>query len=565
MNKRFLTAMLATMMAASAATASAQLMYVDNHETDKIHPERLNLRAEASAMGDLLGLYYSGTKVDTLDESKDGYVKVTISGVTGYMSEEYLIDEETARVEHGDDETFYAGRAAQVDLSGMWMTSLPIYETPEEGAQSLGSVAHGANVNLWGIVGDGWAYVTAPVGEEEVRGYVQLNALTDVEEYKALVIAGEKADSRLILYAAPNTKSKALMSLKNGTTCFNLFARSVGGWRKVRVGGVTGWIREMYTPGFELLSETPRGSIPYYPLLMQTKKETLLYSAAGDVSSTYMTLGKEMKVEVLAESGDYAYVRTFEGGAGVYDRGDYGYIALSELSLTTADTFVALAQVDEGDLPAVILAQPDPQAEMIGALCAGAQVRITDFTQTDYMQVQLGSGEDAVKGYVQKDSLRMLTGAQDELTDRIPQRASLIRAYELVAAHGDQESAAVSLSAGDRVYMYGMVNGLAYVRAGQTPNLDPADVTQDGTGFIELSALNAPVSTTHLTAFVNTDKVNMRKEGSASAGIIGKARLEERLRVADYGTEWTCVVKEDGTRGYVKTEYLVFEQEGEKE
>lgn len=564
MNKRFLTAMLSLLMAACAAGASAQLMYVDNHETDKIHPERLNLRAEASAMGDLLGLYYSGTKVDTLDESKDGYMKVTISGVTGYMSEEYLIDEETARLEHGEDPTFFEGRAAQVDLSGMWMASLPIYETPQEDAQLLGNVAHGAKVSLWGIVGDGWAYVTAPVGEEEMRGYVQLNALTDVEEYKALVIAGEKADSRLILYSMPNTKSKALMSLKNGTTCFNLFARSVGGWRKVRVGGVTGWIREMYTPGFELLSETPRGSIPYYPLLMQTKKETLLYSVAGDVSSTYMTLGKDMKVEVLAESEDYAYVRTFEGGAGAYDRGDYGYIALSELSLTASDTFVALAQVDEGDLPAVVLAQPDPQAELLGALCAGAQVRITDFTQTDYMQVQLGGGEDAVKGYVLKDSLRMLTGAADELSDRIPQRASLIRAYELTGARDDQ-AATISLSAGDRVYMYGVVNGLAYVRAGQTPNLDPADDAQDATGFVELSALNAPASTTHLTAFVHTDKVNIRKEGSVSAGIIGKARLEERLRVADYGTEWTCVVKEDGTRGYVKTEYLVFEQEGAKE
>lgn len=564
MNKRFLTAMLSLLMAACAAGASAQLMYVDNHETDKIHPERLNLRAEASAMGDLLGLYYSGTKVDTLDESKDGYMKVTISGVTGYMSEEYLIDEETARLEHGEDPTFFEGRAAQVDLSGMWMASLPIYETPQEDAQLLGNVAHGAKVSLWGIVGDGWAYVTAPVGEEEMRGYVQLNALTDVEEYKALVIAGEKADSRLILYSMPNTKSKVLMSLKNGTTCFNLFARSVGGWRKVRVGGVTGWIREMYTPGFELLSETPRGSIPYYPLLMQTKKETLLYSVAGDVSSTYMTLGKDMKVEVLAESEDYAYVRTFEGGAGAYDRGDYGYIALSELSLTASDTFVALAQVDEGDLPAVVLAQPDPQAELLGALCAGAQVRITDFTQTDYMQVQLGGGEDAVKGYVLKDSLRMLTGAADELSDRIPQRASLIRAYELTGARDDQ-AATISLSAGDRVYMYGVVNGLAYVRAGQTPNLDPADDAQDATGFVELSALNAPASTTHLTAFVHTDKVNIRKEGSVSAGIIGKARLEERLRVADYGTEWTCVVKEDGTRGYVKTEYLVFEQEGAKE
>jgi len=81
------------------------------------------------------------------------------------------------------------------------------------------------------------------------------------------------------------------------------------------------------------------------------------------------------------------------------------------------------------------------------------------------------------------------------------------------------------------------------------------------TGFIELDALNAPASTTHLTAVVTTDKVNMRQEGSASAGIVAKARLEERLLVADYGIEWTCVVKPDGKRGYLMTKYLDFEQD----
>ena len=82
---------------------------------------------------------------------------------------------------------------------------------------------------------------------------------------------------------------------------------------------------------------------------------------------------------------------------------------------------------------------------------------------------------------------------------------------------------------------------------------------EDHTGFASLSDLNAPASTTHLVAFVTTDKVNLRSEGNSQTGrIIGKLRLNERLRVADYGTSWTCVVKPDGTRGYVMTKYLEF-------
>ena len=69
----------------------------------------------------------------------------------------------------------------------------------------------------------------------------------------------------------------------------------------------------------------------------------------------------------------------------------------------------------------------------------------------------------------------------------------------------------------------------------------------------------APAGTTHLTAAVRTDKVNIRQSADRNSPIIGKARLGELLRVADYGSNWTCVVKEDGTRGYIMTEYLTFD------
>lgn len=86
-----------------------------------------------------------------------------------------------------------------------------------------------------------------------------------------------------------------------------------------------------------------------------------------------MTLGQGMKVELLAECGDYAYVRTYEGGAGAYDAGDFGYVPLADLSLTQADGGVGVAQADDGDLPVVLLAEPQADAKALGALCSGAQ------------------------------------------------------------------------------------------------------------------------------------------------------------------------------------------------
>ena len=561
MNRRLFAVLAAVLLCVLASCASAQTLYIDNRETDKVFPERLNFRAEPSAQGDLLGLYYSGTTVEKLEDAENGYVKVTVGGVTGYMSSEYLITKEKADSLYDKGSGFYEGRAAQVDLSGLFMTQLPVYAAADLKSAPVTNLENGAMVELLGILADEWAYIAAETTQGKQKGYVALDALTDVGEYKTLIIAGEKADSRLILYSWPNTKAKQIMSLKNGTACFNLFGRSVGGWRKVRVGGVTGWIRELYNPGFELLSETSRAAIPYYPLLMQTKKETLLYSVPGDVTGTYMTLGAALKVEVLAESGDYVFVRTYEGGAGATDCGDYGYIAIEDLSLAVSSGSIGLAQVDDGDLPAVVYAEPDAASALIGALVPGAQVRVSDFTQTDYMQVRLGSGEEAVTGYVLKSSLRLLTGAQGELSERIPQRASLIRGYALRdLPEGKAPKDASSIAAGERVYMYGVVDGWAYVSAAKTASLDPADEESDNTGFIELPALNAPASTMYLTAYVNTDKVNMRREGSASSGIVAKARTGERLLVADYGVEWTCVVTPEGKRGYLMTKYLVFDQ-----
>ena len=75
-----------------------------------------------------------------------------------------------------------------------------------------------------------------------------------------------------------------------------------------------------------------------------------------------------------------------------------------------------------------------------------------------------------------------------------------------------------------------------------------------------MAALNAPASTTHLTASVLKDKVNVRSEADNQSGaIIGKARTGDLLLVTDYGNKWTGVVLPDGKRGYMMTEYLQFD------
>ena len=553
--KKLLCAWIALALLLSAACGLGESLFVDNRETDKIYPERLNLRAQPAKNGAILGLYYTGTEVNVLAVENEEYDKVEVGGMTGYMASSYLIPQEEATARYGENSGFGDGRAAEIDLTGMWMTSVTLRETTDDTSTALATLDSNSKIGLLGIL-DAWAYIWAETDDGRKLGYVPLDVLTDVDELKVSIISSGKTDKKTLLYDAPTNKAKPVMTLSNGTACFSLFGRKEGEWRRVRVGGVSGWIKYTQTGNLYALGTQMRSVVPYYPLLMQTKSDTLLYQVKGDKTERYMTLGQGMYVELLAESDNYAYVRTSEGGAGAYDCGDFGYIPIADLSLAQTGQSIGVAQADDADLPVVVLNDPEKEDAVIGALCSGAEARITSYTQTDYIQIQLGT----LVGYVPKNQIRVLTDEAEPLSDRIPQRATVKADAELRARPEDKAAVSESIAAGTRVYMLGKFGDWAYVRASDTPAFDVNDPSADHAGFIRLSSLNAPASTTHLTAFVTKDKVNLRSEPNSQSGaIIGKARTGDRLLVTDYGNKWTGVVLPDGKRGYMMTEYLQFD------
>ncbi len=525
-------------------------LYVDNQEEDIAEPERLNLRAQPSTNAAVIGMFYTGTEVINLGPENDTFTHVQIDDMTGYMATQFLITKEEAVQRYGENSMFGTCRAAQVDLTGLWKTEQPLLEATDQTATSLSALRTGDDVRLIGIIDD-WAYIATAAGQ---KGYVPLDVLTEVGSAKVSIVAGTKVDGSVSLYEKANDRSPVIMKIKNGTACFALFGKTEGNWKRVRVGGVSGWIK--YTQASKLMpiGDVARSAVPYYPLLMQTKRDAMLTSDIADGGQRYMTLGEGMKVEVLAEAEDYVYVRTYEGGAGAYDCGDFGYIALNDLSLTPAGTCVGIAQMDDGDLPVIVLDAPDKEGNRLGALCAGAQVRVSDYTQTDYVQIMLGD----VKGYVLKTQLRMLGDSGVTSSGRIPQRARVMEQATLRVNTSESAGSGVEITQGSRVYMLGMLGGYAYVLAADGPDLSIDDV-QDKTGFVQLDKLDAPASTTHLTASVNTDKVNLRDKGNTNGEIIARVRLDALLRVADYGLDWCCVVTPDGKRGYIMTKYLEFD------
>ena len=154
----------------------------------------------------------------------------------------------------------------------------------------------------------------------------------------------------------------------------------------------------------------------------------------------------------------------------------------------------------------------------------------------------------------------MLTLGGEKASAKIPQRATTLRETTMKNSPSDVTKDGTPVAAGEKVYMLGKFGEWAFVRAAGNAGLDVTGTLPDCTGFVRLEDLSAPAGATHLTAFVNTDKVNLRSRASSTeGGIIGKARTGKRLRVADYGKSWSIVVTPEGKRGYIMTKYLDFE------
>ena len=103
MMKKLLCALVALALLMSAACGVGESLFVDNRETDKVYPERLNLRAQPTKNGAILGLYYTGTEVNVLAVENEEYDKVEVGGVTGYMASAYLIPQEEIAARYGED------------------------------------------------------------------------------------------------------------------------------------------------------------------------------------------------------------------------------------------------------------------------------------------------------------------------------------------------------------------------------------------------------------------------------------------------------------------------------
>ena len=118
--------------------------------------DRLNLRAAPQATAPTLGKYYNGTYVDVLSDEQDGWTKVRIFGLEGYMMARFLVAPD--QLETG------ASTIPAVQIHNAGGTGLNLRKAPSTNSTSLGLYKNGATVRVFGV-SEGWCHVQTEDGK----------------------------------------------------------------------------------------------------------------------------------------------------------------------------------------------------------------------------------------------------------------------------------------------------------------------------------------------------------------------------------------------------------------
>ena len=176
--KRLIALLLALLLAIPFAGAET-VVYVQGGTADRVH-----LRAYGASNAQSLGLYFSGTVAVQLAQPYNGWVRVQIGSVTGYMHQDYL---------SYTNSTSQAPTYVVENTSSTWVN---MRAAAKSGADVMTTCQNGTRVLLLGETSDGWSYVRVnhltgyimtqflkPEGSQSGAGYsqaVEVNAYTTI-------------------------------------------------------------------------------------------------------------------------------------------------------------------------------------------------------------------------------------------------------------------------------------------------------------------------------------------------------------------------------------------------
>ena len=210
--------------------------------------DRLNLRTNPSQDAPTLGKYYNGTHLEVLSNEKDGWVKVSIFDLEGYMMAEFLVYPEQLEVG--------ASTVPTVKINNIGGTGLNLRKAQSTEASSLGLYSNGSAVRVFGV-SETWCHVQTEDGNV---GFMLRERLSPVPEYQKIsnvnggasqtisnsaVVNNPNSIDRLNLRTKPSLEAPSLGKYYSGTSV-EVLSGDQNGWTKVRFHTLEGYMMTKY-------------------------------------------------------------------------------------------------------------------------------------------------------------------------------------------------------------------------------------------------------------------------------------------------------------------------------
>lgn len=258
--------------------------------------DRLNLREEPKSDAKSLGRFYSGVKVAVLEEREEGWVRVRLGGLIGYVQKGYLMPSnrnyETPTVDWIAEP---AGTA--ISLLSEARSSASVVTTTS------------AEVAVLGDVGDDWRYVETSDGQ---YGYARAARLTNFHVDIPLGYARAADGSAEVSVYQDKERTRKGALLYTGVRLKVTDVSRSGGWAYIQCAGE---VMDRQYAGRTITGYIALEDLLVFTHFWQVKEQFAAARVAQDFSMTPLSGNKERKlvqgmmVAVAGRVGDEYLVR----------------------------------------------------------------------------------------------------------------------------------------------------------------------------------------------------------------------------------------------------------------
>jgi uncharacterized protein YgiM (DUF1202 family) len=339
----------------------------------------LNLRTAPSEQAAILTSFPSGTRVQVL-ESSNSWHKVSVSGLTGYMSARYVSLSEVTQVTDAQ----VSGATGYINLRS----------APSASAAVLATFPNGTRVKILGHAG-GFYNVQVNGLTGYMADYLVRLDNVNVQTYAVIRTNG----SNLNMRSAPSMGAPILQSFAPGQRVEILEKGKE--WHKVRAGGIVGYMRaEFLAIGGSQPAPAPMGKVGVVNNPKATQVLNLRETPSLD-ARVLACYGNGKQVEILGSTGDW-YKVSVDGKIGYMLK---QYVKVTSTTPPTvkppATPFSATLKNPNGGSIVNFRAQPGLNSAILAMYPVGKAVTVLE-SGTDWSKVSVDGSVGYVSSYFLK-------------------------------------------------------------------------------------------------------------------------------------------------------------------